>query len=234
IEATGGVTHPTKRHDTFGNRGAQGMKEKRVRVVCVKQDEAPIWKRIDREANRDRKHGSSGAVVKRCRAWKPCVSCVSLGCSCIEFEEEEDEMEVDYQCPILWNLITLLVINECNDITHSALGCVVYVCPVCSRRVKMHMVDHIITHHRDVLKISFYLIDRLYKEESYSALSPGTKKYVQSLIDGPLSTNHASKGVPDSLLSFVYNPPSPNQPKLVLPDLSSGANTQDKSLIKRG
>lgn len=73
----------------------------------------------------------------------------------------------------------------------------------------------------------------LYKDESYSAFSPGTKKYLQSLVDEPLSTNHTSKSVPDPLLSFIYNPPSPNQPKLVLPDLSSEARmVVDKSSIR--
>ncbi|KAF8077047.1 hypothetical protein N665_1066s0009 [Sinapis alba] len=140
--------------------------------------------------------------------------------SCIEFEEEEDdEMAVDYTCPFCSDDYDLAELCHHIDEEHH-LDANNGVCPVCSRRVKMHMVDHITTQHRDVLK-------RLYKDESYSPLSPGTKKYVQSLINGPLSS-----GVPDSLLSFVYNPPSPNQPKLVLADLSSGVNTQDKSLVK--
>ncbi|KAH0890650.1 hypothetical protein HID58_053079 [Brassica napus] len=124
--------------------------------------------------------------------------------SCIEFEdvEEDDEMEVDYQCPFYTDDYDLVEL--------------------------CHHIDE--EHHLDA---NNGVCPRLYKDESYSALSPGKKKYVQSLIDGPLSTNHASKGVPDSLLSFVYyNPPSPNQPKLVLPDLSSGANTQEKCLTK--
>ncbi|CAF1702747.1 unnamed protein product [Brassica oleracea var. botrytis] len=148
--------------------------------------------------------------------------------SCIEFEdvEEDDEMEVDYQCPFYtddYDLVELCHhideehhLDANNGASHESVSCLIVHCPLvifCNKSTSW--------------------ILRLYKDESYSALSPGKKKYVQSLIDGPLSTNHASKGVPDSLLSFVYyNPPSPNQPKLVLPDLSSGANTQEKCLTK--
>lgn len=73
---------------------------------------------------------------------------------------------------------------------------------------------------------------RLYKDESYSAFSPGTRKYLQSLIDEPLSTNHTSKSVLDPLLSFIYNPPSPKKSKLVQPDSSSEASMEDNSLIR--
>ncbi|ESQ37879.1 hypothetical protein EUTSA_v10028950mg [Eutrema salsugineum] len=151
--------------------------------------------------------------------------------SCIEFEDVEgdDEMAVDYPCPFCSDDYDLVELCHHIDEEHQ-LDANNGVCPVCSRRVKMDMVDHITTQHRDVLKLEQK--QRLYKEESYSAFSPGTKKYIQSLIDGPLSTNHTSKSVPDSLLSFVYNPPSPNQAKLVLPDLSNGANMEDKSHIR--
>ncbi|KAG7619350.1 Drought induced 19 protein type zinc-binding domain [Arabidopsis suecica] len=143
--------------------------------------------------------------------------------SCIEFEDD-DEMAVDYPCPFCSDDYDLVELCHHIDEEHQ-LDANNGICPVCSRRVKMHMVDHITTQHRDVFK-------RLYKDESYSAFSPGTRKYLQSLIDEPLSTNHTSKSVPDPLLSFIYNPPSPNQSKLVVPDLSSETSMENKSLIR--
>ncbi|EOA21515.1 hypothetical protein CARUB_v10001912mg [Capsella rubella] len=151
--------------------------------------------------------------------------------SCIEFEdvEEDDEMEVDYPCPFCSDDYDLVELCHHIDEEHQ-LDANNGICPVCSRRVKMHMVDHITTQHRDVLKLEQK--QRLYKDETYSAFSPGTRKYLQSLIDEPLSTNHTSKSVPDPLLSFIYNSPLPNQSKLVLPDLSGKTSMEDKSSIR--
>ncbi|CAL9232825.1 unnamed protein product [Arabidopsis halleri] len=151
--------------------------------------------------------------------------------SCIEFEDVEgdDEMAVDYPCPFCSDDYDLVELCHHIDEEHQ-LDANNGICPVCSRRVKMHMVDHITTQHRDVLKLEQK--QGLYKDESYSAFSPGTKKYLQSLIDEPLSTNRTSKSVPDPLLSFIYNPPSPNQSKLVLPDSSSEARMEDKRSIR--
>ncbi|KAL9285427.1 Protein DEHYDRATION-INDUCED 19 5 [Arabidopsis thaliana] len=143
--------------------------------------------------------------------------------SCIEFEDD-DEMAVDYPCPFCSDDYDLVELCHHIDEEHQ-LDANNGICPVCSRRVKMHMVDHITTQHRDVFK-------RLYKDESYSAFSPGTRKYLQSLIDEPLSTNHTSKSVLDPLLSFIYNLPSPKKSKLVLPDSSSEASMEDKSLMR--
>ncbi|AEE82138.1 Drought-responsive family protein [Arabidopsis thaliana] len=143
--------------------------------------------------------------------------------SCIEFEDD-DEMAVDYPCPFCSDDYDLVELCHHIDEEHQ-LDANNGICPVCSRRVKMHMVDHITTQHRDVFK-------RLYKDESYSAFSPGTRKYLQSLIDEPLSTNHTSKSVLDPLLSFIYNPPSPKKSKLVQPDSSSEASMEDNSLIR--
>ncbi|CAN8248065.1 unnamed protein product [Cochlearia groenlandica] len=143
--------------------------------------------------------------------------------SCNEFEdvEEDEEMAVDYPCPFCsdgYDLVELCHHIDEEHQLHANNG----VCPVCSKRVKIHMVDHITTQHKD----------RLYKDESYSSFSPETKTYLQSLIDGPLSTNHSPKSVPDSLLSFIYNPSPPNQTNLTLPSLSSGVGMdQDKSLF---
>ncbi|XP_019088902.1 PREDICTED: protein DEHYDRATION-INDUCED 19 homolog 5-like isoform X1 [Camelina sativa] len=148
--------------------------------------------------------------------------------SCIEFED--DEMAVEYPCPFSSDDYDLVELCHHIDEEHHQLDANNGICPVCSRWVKMHMVDHITTQHRDVLKLEQK--QRLYKDETYSAFSPGTRKYLQSLMDEPLSTNHTSKSVPDPLLSFIYNPPSQNQSKLVLPNLSGEASLEEKSSIR--
>lgn len=96
----------------------------------------------------------------------------------------------------------------------------------------MVLLISIYRHLGSLTKIYLEQKQRLYKDETYSAFSPGTRKYLQSLIDEPLSTNHTSKSVPDPLLSFIYNPPTPNQSKLVLTDLSTEASMEDKSSIR--
>ncbi|KAL1225176.1 DEHYDRATION-INDUCED 19-like protein 5 [Cardamine amara subsp. amara] len=154
--------------------------------------------------------------------------------SCIEFEDFEgdddiDEMAVEYPCPFCSDDYDLVELCHHIDEEHQ-LDANNGICPVCSRRVKMHMVDHITTQHSDVVKLEQK--QRLYKDESYSQFSPGTKRYLQSLINEPLSTNRTSKSVPDPLLSFIFNIPSPNQSKLVLPDLSSEPSIEDKSSIR--
>ncbi|CAG7894084.1 unnamed protein product [Brassica rapa] len=68
--------------------------------------------------------------------------------------------------------------DECND----SLSRQLWLCDVGSRRVKMHMVDHITTQHRDSVdgrSVTLTLNKRLYKDDSYSAISPVTKKYLQ-------------------------------------------------------
>lgn len=98
--------------------------------------------------------------------------------------------------------------------------------------LNLGMFISIIWHFGSLTKTYLEQKQGLYKDESYSAFSPRTKKYLQSLIDEPLSTNRISKSVPDPLLSFIYNPPSPNQSKLVLPDSSSEASMEFKSSIR--
>ncbi|XP_010422620.1 PREDICTED: protein DEHYDRATION-INDUCED 19 homolog 5 isoform X2 [Camelina sativa] len=142
--------------------------------------------------------------------------------SCI-IEFEDDETAVEYPCPFCSDDYDLVELCHHVDEEHQ-LDANNGICPVCSRRVKMHMVDHITTQHRDVLK--------LFKDETYSTFSPGTRKYLQSLMDEPLSTIDTSKSVPDPLLSFIYNPPSQNQSKLVLPDLSGEASLEEKSSVR--
>lgn len=58
--------------------------------------------------------------------------------SCIEFEdvEEDDEMEVDYQCPFYTDDYDLVELCHHIDEEHH-LDANNGVCPVCSKRVKM-------------------------------------------------------------------------------------------------
>ncbi|CAA7054194.1 unnamed protein product [Microthlaspi erraticum] len=133
--------------------------------------------------------------------------------SCMEFEDG-DEMAVNYPCPFCSDDYDLAELCDHIDEEH-ALDANNGICPVCSRRVKNDMKQS------------------LHKNELDSGFSPRTKKYLESLIDDePRFTNRSSKTVPDSLLSFIYNPPSPNLPKLVLPNLSTGASVEDKSSIR--
>ncbi|OAP11937.1 hypothetical protein AXX17_AT1G01920 [Arabidopsis thaliana] len=89
----------------------------------------------------------------------------------------------------------------------------------------MHMVDHITSHHRDVLKSE-------QKEMSYREDPYLSDKYLQPHLDElPPSMNHhqhPSKHVSDQFLSFINNSALPNQTKLVLPDSS----VEDKNPIK--
>jgi hypothetical protein len=149
--------------------------------------------------------------------------------SCMEFEDS-DEMAVNYPCPFCSDDYDLAELCDHIDEEH-ALDANNGICPVCSRRVKNDMVDHITSQHEDLFKVEQK--QSLHKNASDSGFSPRTRKYLQSLIgDEPRSTNRSSKTVPDSLLSFIYNPPSLNPPKLVLPNLSTGASMEDKSSVR--
>ncbi|VVB06978.1 unnamed protein product [Arabis nemorensis] len=141
--------------------------------------------------------------------------------SCIEFEDvegDDDDMAVDYPCPFCSDDYDLVELCHHIDDEHQL--------DANNGTLRLHM-KHICF---SLTKTYREQKQRLYKDESYSSLSPGTKKYLQSLIDEPLSRNHTSKSVPDSLLSFIYNPPSPNEHKLLLPDLSTSIG--EKSSIR--
>ncbi|KAL1216594.1 DEHYDRATION-INDUCED 19-like protein 2 [Cardamine amara subsp. amara] len=153
-----------------------------------------------------------------------------------EFEEDED-IAVEYPCPFCSDDYDLIELCHHIDDEHH-LEANHGICPVCSKRVKMHMVDHITTHHKDVLKISFFTSfqnlflssdqkDTSYREDPYSS-----DKYLQSLGDDyPPSMNHhltSKVAVSDQFLSFINNTTLPNQTKLVQPDSS----VEEKNLIK--
>ncbi|AEE27466.1 Protein dehydration-induced 19 C-terminal [Arabidopsis thaliana x Arabidopsis arenosa] len=141
-----------------------------------------------------------------------------------EFEEVDDDIAVEYPCPFCASDYDL--VELCHHIDeehrHEANN---GICPVCSKRVKMHMVDHITSHHRDVLKSE-------QKEMSYREDPYLSDKYLQPHLDElPPSMNHhqhPSKHVSDQFLSFINNSALPNQTKLVLPDSS----VEDKNPIK--
>ncbi|CAH2072015.1 unnamed protein product [Thlaspi arvense] len=151
--------------------------------------------------------------------------------SCIEFEDVEGDydMAVDYPCPFCSDDYDLVELCHHIDEEHQLDAANNGVIPIYIY-IQIHLLlalvcDVVYPHLGSLTETYLEQKQRLHKDESYSAFSPGTKKYLQSLID-------TSKSVPDSLLSFVYNPPLQNQPKLVLPDLSSGANMADKCLIR--
>ncbi|CAH8336910.1 unnamed protein product [Eruca vesicaria subsp. sativa] len=72
-----------------------------------------------------------------------------------EYDDDDDAEVEDYPCPFCSDDYDLVELCHHIDEEHQ-LEATHGVCPVCSKRVKMHMVDHITTYHRDVLKISFF------------------------------------------------------------------------------
>ncbi|ESQ36662.1 hypothetical protein EUTSA_v10008730mg [Eutrema salsugineum] len=141
-----------------------------------------------------------------------------------DFEEEDDDIAVDYPCPFCSDDYDLVELCHHIDEEHQ-LEANHGICPVCSKRVKMHMVDHITTHHRDVLKSE-------QKQTSYMEDPYSSDKYLQSLLDElPPSMNHhhtSKTVVSDKFLSFINNSPLPNQTKLVQPDSSVQEQTLNK------
>ncbi|XP_010457264.1 PREDICTED: protein DEHYDRATION-INDUCED 19 homolog 2-like [Camelina sativa] len=140
-----------------------------------------------------------------------------------EFDEDGD-IAVDYPCPFCsddYDLVELCRHIDDEHYQEDNNG----TCPVCSKRVKMHMVNHITTHHRDVLKSEQK--EMSYREDPYSS-----DKYFQSPHDEfpPfMNQHHTSKSVvSDKFLSFINNTPLPNQTELV----QSDSSVEDKNLIK--
>lgn len=138
-------------------------------------------------------------------------------------EEEDDDVEVDYYpCPFCSDDYDLVELCHHIDEEHQ-LEATHGVCPVCSKRVKMHMVDHITTHHRDVLK-SEQKQTSSYMEDPYSS-----DKYLQSFHDDFPPSMHTSKAaVADKFLSFLNSSPLPKQTK----PLQVDSSVEDKTLIE--
>uniref|UniRef100_A0A1J3IY27 Protein DEHYDRATION-INDUCED 19-like protein 2 n=1 Tax=Noccaea caerulescens TaxID=107243 RepID=A0A1J3IY27_NOCCA len=130
--------------------------------------------------------------------------------------EEDDDVAMEYPCPFCSDDYDLIELCHHIDEEHQ-LEDTHGICPVCSKRVKMHMVDHITTHHRDVLKSEQK--ETCYMEDPYSS-----DKYIEPLLDDlPPSMNHHhtyKSVVSDQFLSFLNNSPLPNQAKHVEPDSS--------------
>ncbi|WZZ19626.1 hypothetical protein YC2023_112715 [Brassica napus] len=138
-------------------------------------------------------------------------------------DDDDDDVEVDYQCPFCSDDYDLVELCHHIDEEHQ-LEATHGVCPVCSKRVKMHMVDHITTYHRDVLKIE-------QKQTSYMDDPYSSDKYLQSFHDDmpPSINHHTSKAVvADQFLSFLNSPPLPKPTKTVQVDSS----VEDKALIE--
>ncbi|VYS44802.1 unnamed protein product [Arabidopsis thaliana] len=125
-----------------------------------------------------------------------------------EFEEVDDDIAVEYPCPFCASDYDL--VELCHHIDeehrHEANN---GICPVCSKRVKMHMKE------------------MSYREDPYLS-----DKYLQPHLDeSPPSMNHhqhTSKHVSDQFLSFIKNSALPNQTKLV----QSDSSVEDKNPIK--
>ncbi|CAN8295877.1 unnamed protein product [Cochlearia groenlandica] len=147
-----------------------------------------------------------------------------------EEDDDDDDRSADYPCPFCsddYELVELIHhISEEHDVeaNHG-------ICPVCSKSVKMHMVDHITTHHRDLLKISFFE----QKQTSYEDDPYSSDKYHQSVLDelhSSLNHHRAYKSVvSDEYLSFINNSSLPDQTKK-LGKTDSIAEENRKKLIK--
>ncbi|VVA89752.1 unnamed protein product [Arabis nemorensis] len=156
-----------------------------------------------------------------------------FGCSYLDNGEdfdEDDDVAVDYPCPFCSDDYDLVELCHHIDEEHQ-LEANHGICPVCSKRVKMHMVDHITTHHRD--KLYSEQKQTSYMEDSYSS-----DKYLH-LDDLPPSMNHhhtSKTVVSDQFLSFINNSPLPNQTKHLQPDssLESMNPIKDSSTEKDG
>ncbi|KAJ0245239.1 Protein DEHYDRATION-INDUCED 19 2 [Hirschfeldia incana] len=132
-------------------------------------------------------------------------------------EEEEEDVEVEYPCPFCSDDYDLVELCHHIDEEHH-LEATYGVCPVCSKMVKRHMVDHITTHHRDVLKSGQ---KETYVEDPYSS-----DNYLQE----DLSMNHHRQTAKtDQFLSFLSNSPLPNQSK---PVHEVDPSVEDKTLIE--
>ncbi|CAF1923528.1 unnamed protein product [Brassica oleracea var. botrytis] len=145
----------------------------------------------------------------------------------VDFEEDEDDVEVDYPCPFCSDDYDLVELCHHIDEEHN-LEATHGVCPVCSKRVKMHMVDHITTHHRDVLKISFFFPrvgqKETYEEDPYSS----SDNYLQDDLS-PSMNHHHHTSKTDQFLSFLNNSPLPNQTK---PAQEVESSVEDKALVE--
>ncbi|KAG2260479.1 hypothetical protein Bca52824_079773 [Brassica carinata] len=153
-----------------------------------------------------------------------------------EEEDEDDDVEMDYYpCPFCSDDYDLVELCHHIDEEHQ-LEATHGVCPVCSKRVKMHMVDHITTHHRDVLKMN----ESKGKASSYMDDPYSSDKYLQSFHDDfpPPSINHHQTSKPvvvaDQFLSFLNSPLLPKQTKPVQVDSSVEDETsiEDSSTVK--
>lgn len=132
-----------------------------------------------------------------------------------EEEEEDDDVEVDYPCPFCSDDYDLVELCHHIDEEHH-LEATYGACPVCSKMVKTRMVDHITTHHRDVLKSGQ---KETYAEDPYS--------YRQDDLSPSMNHYHTAKT--DQFLSFLSNSPLPNQTK---PVLEVDSSVENKTLIE--
>ncbi|XP_017981070.1 PREDICTED: protein DEHYDRATION-INDUCED 19 homolog 4 isoform X1 [Theobroma cacao] len=130
---------------------------------------------------------------------------------CNDFEEieEDDELKTEYPCPYCSEDFDLLGLCCHIDEEHH-LEANYGVCPVCTLRVGMNMVDHITTQHGNPFKSNHKL--KFCKGDSYSTLSLRKElhdAHYQSLLARSWSSLSSSNTAPDPVLSFLsYVPPA--------------------------
>ncbi|XP_018486522.1 protein DEHYDRATION-INDUCED 19 homolog 2 [Raphanus sativus] len=146
-----------------------------------------------------------------------------------DFEEEEeeddddDDVEMDYPCPFCSDDYDLVELCHHIDEEHQ-LEATYGLCPVCNKMVKMDMVDHITSYHRDVLK-SVQKQTSSYVDDRYSS-----DKHLRSFHDDFPPYTHTSKPVvADHFLSFLNSPPLPKQTK---PVHEVDSSAEDKNLTE--
>ncbi|KAK8636070.1 hypothetical protein V6N13_004780 [Hibiscus sabdariffa] len=182
----------------------------------------------------------------------------------IDFEdiEEDDELKTEYPCPYCSKDFDLLELCYHIDDEHR-LEAGYGVCPVCSLRVGMNMVNHITTQHGNIFKISFCFIRfgdvthfraldyvivlesnhqlKFDKGDSYPTLSSLRKEFqdsrYQSFLSRSWSSLSSSNTTPDPLLSFLSFQPLVDSSESVKSATSTEAcleeNGSDENMLER-
>ncbi|XP_050219882.1 protein DEHYDRATION-INDUCED 19 homolog 7 [Mercurialis annua] len=137
------------------------------------------------------------------------------------YEENEgldDDLKAEFLCPFCaedFDVVGLCCHVDEEHPVEAKNG----VCPVCAKRVGMDIVSHITMQHGNLFKVQRRR--RLRKGSSNSAFSLLRKELregsLQSLLGGSCFIS-SSTTEPDPLLSsFIFNPPTPDEPLSIQP-----------------
>ncbi|KAL4384174.1 hypothetical protein GQ457_15G021390 [Hibiscus cannabinus] len=159
---------------------------------------------------------------------------------CIDFEEieEDDGLKTEYPCPYCSKDFDLLELcYHIDDEHHLEAG--YGVCPVCSLRVGMNMVNHITTQHGNIFKSNHKL--KFDKGDSYPTLSSLRKELqdarYQSFLSRSWSSLSSSNTTPDPLVSFLSFQPLVDSSGSVKSATSTEAsleeNGSDENMLER-